>query len=169
MASRSIKIACAAALLAPLAFVSPASAWTGPAENDCNEPYGAITDDPSPNRDCVGLDLKDGDDPNFPNPNPNPNPTNQTYLVQGNLATSTDIGDPAVTLASCDPGDSAVSGGAAETGDVNWTGPGDPQIQFTGSNPTGFGGTFESNVAATPATAQAFVFCLDNAGPAHVF
>ena len=66
MASRTIKIACAAALLAPLAFVSPASAWTGPAENDCNEPYGAITDDPSPNRDCVGLDLKDGDDPNFP-------------------------------------------------------------------------------------------------------
>lgn len=63
MASRTIKIACAAAMLAPLAFVSPASAWDAPAENDCSGPYGAITQEPSPNEDCVGLDLRDGDAP----------------------------------------------------------------------------------------------------------
>jgi hypothetical protein len=82
MASRTIKIACAAALLAPLAFAGSASAWDGPSENDCNAPYGAVTKHPAPNRDCVGLDLRDGDEPGAASP------TNAVYagssiVVQG--------------------------------------------------------------------------------------
>ena len=57
------RAACAFALTVPLlvAIGSPAGAHDYPAENDCNGPYGAITQDPAPDRDCVGLNFRDRD------------------------------------------------------------------------------------------------------------
>lgn len=57
------RAAAAFALAVPMlvAIGSPAGAHDYPAENDCNGPYGAITDQPAPNRECVGMRFRDRD------------------------------------------------------------------------------------------------------------
>ena len=68
--SKFVKVAFAAALALPLVGVvgGAANAVDYPAENDCGngKPYGAITQTPSPDKDCVGLNLQDPPPPASP-------------------------------------------------------------------------------------------------------
>jgi hypothetical protein len=169
-------IASATALLIPLGIAGPAHAAERPAENDCNRPYGAVTKQPAPNRDCVGLDLRDGDDPAVNGnggggggggtppvpPAPAP-PTEEIYSVVGFIA------DGDLTLSCEGPGgpdtrDSAVSLQVegitvlfSALGDANLVLDGD---RIVGVETTGdvFGG--QDNMPAE-------LRCFDDHAPAH--
>lgn len=62
--SKFIKAAFAASLTLPLAGIlaaAPASAFDYPAENDCTQPFGAITTQPGPVNGAYGIDNGPGD------------------------------------------------------------------------------------------------------------
>lgn len=160
--SKILKAAIAASLALPLVAVAggAANAFTYPAENDCTQPFGAVTTQPGPVYGAYGIDNGPGDgDSQFGDDctgGTGDFGRGRTPRAQGATGDAYLVGIAAGTLGDvlCDAGDTATG--------FNIPNPGVGTLIFTGTQAMGVRIT-----TAVPANTLGLLNCIDTARPSR--